>query len=232
MIAGAAILQRRLTDGGVCDFGVGALQNLLDAVDVESGHALVLNDGGGADLEDAVGGGVGGLFGHEVYSFIYSHKMLGKVEMDPQVIELIGQNYLIGELLKAGFEVAQPMRDRGVDLIAYLDVDDDVDRFVGIPIQLKAASQRSFSIARKYNKFPNLIMAYVWDLVSDNESAVYALTQLEAVSVADTMGYTKTDSWLKKGGYSTTRPSQKLIALLEPHRMTPEKWRYKLLNGS
>lgn len=149
--------------------------------------------------------------------------------MDTQIIELLGRNTLVNALLRAGFEVAQPARDRGVDLIAYLDVDDAIEQFVGVPIQLKAASQRSFNISKKYNKFPNLIMAYVWDLMRDTESPIYALTQQEAVAVGDTMGYTQTPSWQDKGHYSITSPPKKLIACLEPYRMNSEKWRDKLL---
>ncbi len=151
-------------------------------------------------------------------------------KMNSQIVELIGRNYLVGELLKAGFEVASPLRDRGVDLIAYMDIDEDIDQFVGIPIQLKAASKRTFSIHRKYNKFPNLIMAYVWDLAStEYQPTIYALTQAEAVAVADLMGYTKTDSWLVKGSYDQTQPSKRLIEYLQPFQMTVNTWRRKLL---
>lgn len=149
-----------------------------------------------------------------------------------QIVELIGRNYLVSELLKAGFEVASPLRDRGVDLIAYMDIDEDIDRFVGIPIQLKAASKRSFSINRKYNKFPNLIMAYVWDLAStEYQPTIYALTQAEAVAVGDLMGYTNTNSWKVKGSYEQTQPSKRLIEYLQPFQMTPISWRQKLLGG-
>ena len=155
---------------------------------------------------------------------------MGKV--NSQVLELIGRNYLVSELLKAGLEVASPLRDRGVDLIAYIDIDENVDQFVGIPIQMKAASKRTFSIHRKYNKFPNLIMAYVWDLASTEfQPAIYALTQVEAVAVADLMGYTKTASWLVGGSYDQTRPSKKLVEYLQPFQMTTETWRSKLLGG-
>ncbi len=149
--------------------------------------------------------------------------------MNSQIVELIGRNYLVSELLKAGFEVATPLRDRGVDLIAYIDLDDDIDRFVGIPIQLKAASKRTFSLHRKYNKFPNLIMAYVWDIASTELPTIYALTQQEAVAVGDSMGYTKTASWQVGGSYDQTRPSKKLIEHLKPYQMTSETWRKKLL---
>ena len=76
--------------------------------------------------------------------------------LDTQVIELLGRNRLVSELLRAGLEVAVPARDRGIDLIAYLDLIDPQDeakdpasagrvqRFAARPIQMKAASQQSF----------------------------------------------------------------------------------------
>ena len=47
--------------------------------------------------------------------------------VDSQVIELLGRNRLVSELLRAGLEVAIPARDRGIDLIAYLDLIDPPD---------------------------------------------------------------------------------------------------------
>ena len=74
-------------------------------------------------------------------------------------------------------------------------------------------------------------MAYVWDIGSSElQPAVYALTQQEAVQVADLMGYTKTDSWLVNGIYSNTSPSAKLVEYLKPYHMTADTWRKKLLH--
>ena len=134
-------------------------------------------------------------------------------QMDTQMIEIMGRNRLIDE----------------IDLIAYVDLADQVTAFLACPIQMKAASGRSFSISRKHEKFANLIYAYVWGLSATEEAVTYALTYQEAVAVGDAMGYTVTPSW-KAGAYSTQRPSKKLVALLEPHRMTPESWRQKILN--
>ncbi len=144
--------------------------------------------------------------------------------MDTQVIEIIGRNRLIDDLLRAGLEIAVPLRDRGIDLIVY----DDLAAFVARPIQMKAASGRSFSIHKKYDKFPNLIHAFVWGLGSGGKAATYALTQSEAVTVGDSMRYTATSSWREKGAYSTQQPSQKLLKLLEPYLMTPQMWRRKI----
>jgi hypothetical protein len=39
--------------------------------------------------------------------------------MEPQIVEILGRNRLIDELLRAGLEVATPERDRGIDLLVY-----------------------------------------------------------------------------------------------------------------
>jgi hypothetical protein len=151
--------------------------------------------------------------------------------MDTQTIELLGRHRLANELLRAGLEVASPLRDRGVDLIAYADIDKQVGRFVAKPIQMKAASQRSFGIWRKYHKIHDLIFAFVWDL-DDKAGETYALTSDEAIAVGTAMGWTKTPSWLEDGGYSTTKPGAKLCELLEQYRMTPDRWWGKVVGSS
>ena len=152
--------------------------------------------------------------------------------MDTQTIELLGRHRLANELLQAGLEVASPLRDRGVDLIAYADIDKQVGRFVAKPIQMKAASQRSFGIWQKYLKIHNLIFAFVWNLDGKAEAETYALTSDEAIAVGTAMGWTRTPSWLQDGGYSTTRPGAKMCELLQQHRMTPERWWGKVVGSS
>jgi hypothetical protein len=150
------------------------------------------------------------------------------IEMDAQLVEIIGRNRLINELLTAGLEVALPMRDRGIDLIAYADVGERLTRFAAIPIQMKAASGRSFSIFQKYAKFPNLLIAFVWGLGGEVAAETYALTHDEAVAVGNTMGWTKTPSWAR-AGYSTTQPGKRVRELLKPYLMTSDAWRRKIL---
>jgi hypothetical protein len=76
--------------------------------------------------------------------------MKKKVRADSQVTELQGRGHLIGEMLVAGLEVAVPVRDRGVDLVAYLDLKASTPAFRARPVQMKSASGRHFSIAKKY----------------------------------------------------------------------------------
>lgn len=145
--------------------------------------------------------------------------------MDGQVIELIGRHRLIAELLSAGLEVAMPLRDRGIDLIAYADK--EVSAFGAVPIQMKAASEACFAVDQKYSKFPNLVIAYVWHLKEPDHAVTYALTYAEAFEVAQSMGYTDTRSW-ESGIYTTTRPSQRLIEKLERFRMDSLRWKTKV----
>ena len=149
------------------------------------------------------------------------------LRMDTQIVELAGRHYLIGELLKAGLEVALPIRDRGIDLIAYADIDERVTQFVACPIQMKAATRSSFGLASRYSRVRNLVLAYVWHLQDMSQAVTYALTYREALAIAERLGWTKTPSW-RRGIYSTTRPSERLLSMLEPHRMTSESWWHKI----
>jgi hypothetical protein len=117
-----------------------------------------------------------------------------------------------------------------VDLIAYVDLEMHVQSFVARPIQMKAASRQSFSIDRKYAKFPNLLIAFVWNLANGSEPITFAMSYAEALQVGDYMGYAATDSW-QRGSYATTNPSPRLRELLEPYRMTPERWWERVTTG-
>jgi hypothetical protein len=103
---------------------------------------------------------------------------------DTQVVELIGRNRLGSEILRDGLDVAVPARDRGIDLIAYSDLLSNVKKFVARPIQMKASSEASFSIDRKYKRVANLIIAYVWHVHDPNATVTYALTYEEALTIA------------------------------------------------
>lgn len=139
----------------------------------------------------------------------------------------MGRNRLVNDLYRAGIEVSQPLRDRGIDVIAYFDLAIKDSKFQAVPIEIKASSTQAFSVNRKYAKISNLVIAYIWGLSRSEEELTFALTYSEATEVAEKMGWTATASWAK-GNYSTSSPSKKLRHLLEPFEMTPEKWVDKL----
>jgi hypothetical protein len=161
--------------------------------------------------------------------------MTGKnehINMDTQTIEILGRNRLVDELLVAGLEVAMPLRDRGIDLIAYVDLAAAASKFAAVPIQMKAASKRAFSIDRKYAKISNLVLVYVWGLRSLGHAESFALTYPEALAIAKALKWTKTISWRENGKYSTSHPAQELCELLAPYKMSPDAWRKKISHVS
>jgi hypothetical protein len=153
---------------------------------------------------------------------------------DTQLVELAGRNWLASQLQHAKIEVARPERDRGIDLIAYLDRDVHAGQFVARPIQMKAATAECFSLDPKYEKFHQLLLVFIWNLGDSSKTTCFALTYKEAESVADKMGYTKTRSWIDgagsgKRGYFTSAPSKDLRGHLEPHKMkTAQQWLDKI----
>ena len=166
-------------------------------------------------------------------------QLTGEFDMrtDSQVVELAGRSWLIAQLLQAGLEIARPERDRGIDLIAYLDLDETVGDFIACPIQVKAATSSTFSIDPKYEKFPRMLLTFVWNVSDSQRTTAFALTYQEALAIADKMEWTKTDSWGTGGkhrrrGYTVTSVGEKseLRSLLEDHRMTtPEQWKQKVI---
>jgi hypothetical protein len=147
---------------------------------------------------------------------------------DSQLTEVFGKNLLISHLVAAGFEVAQPVRDKGVDLVVYKD-GEDAKNYVPCLIQLKASSQESFSLDKKYERFgPRLLIAYVWNVQDPEHSDVYALTFSDALKVMKMKGYAETDSWTKKGYYFVRSAGTELKEILKPYKMTTKRWQEKL----
>jgi len=146
---------------------------------------------------------------------------------DSQLTEIAGKHLLISRLVAAGFEVAQTLRDKGIDLVAYLDGEGGKE-FAAYPIQLKASSHESFSLDQKYERFPRLLIAYVWNVQVPEQSEVYALTFGEAKHVMEEKGYLKTDSWTKKGYYFVRSAGPELKEMLKPYKMNTERWQKKL----
>ncbi len=149
---------------------------------------------------------------------------------DTQKVELLGRNRLIDELLRDDLEVALPVRDRGIDLIAYADLISATATYAARPIQMKAAWTNSFVIERKYAKFPGLLLAYVWHLDDRQRAVTFAMSYEESLAIANKMRWLGGVSWAR-GKYSTTKPSAELIRLLEPYRMGLGSWRQRILDG-
>ena len=82
--------------------------------------------------------------------------------MDCRCVETIARSYLINELVRSGIEVAQPLQDVGIDLLAYLDRESPDGHSRAWPLQLKANYDESFSVDKKYADIPSLIIVFAW----------------------------------------------------------------------
>ena len=145
--------------------------------------------------------------------------------LDPGAIELIGTHLLIAELLADGIEVAIPIRDRGVDLIAYLEKHDRIDRFYSRPIQLKVASKRAFSLDEKYANIRDVLMVYVWGATgTEADREFYAMTYEQAKQLLVDKEHHLTKSWTGKGKFAISHPALALVSAMQPYKMARGKW--------
>lgn len=138
---------------------------------------------------------------------------------------MFGRNLLVAQLVADGLEVAVPQRDRGVDLVVYADREDE---FVARPIQMKAATSRSFAVDRRYQQIAGLLLVHVWNVLDPPNTVTICLTYDEAVDVADSMGWTATASWRENHKYTATAPSKRLLDLLAPYEIHRGGWRARL----
>ena len=157
---------------------------------------------------------------------------VGTGAKDSQLTELSGRHFLIAQLVAGGVEVAMPIRDRGIDLIAYLDLSAETNRFLACPIQMKASKEARFGVEQKYEKISNLLITFVWHLENPTKTRIYALTYEEAFGMLHSRGHCDTASWRDKGGYSVPNPGSSWLEELEPYRMTAERWRSRITTAT
>lgn len=138
---------------------------------------------------------------------------------DSQQIEILGRAALTAALVADGLEVAHPERDAGIDLLAFT-----VDPWGVVPIQMKAATGERFSLDRKYERIPVLVMVYVWNARTAGQAEFYAMAWEEAKAIADELGWTSTATWLNRGTYTNNQPGERVKAAISPHRMEPGRW--------
>ncbi len=155
--------------------------------------------------------------------------------------ELMGRHRLVEALIHENIEVAMPLRDKGVDLIAYMSATPEsaapsgaMGRFVAVPIQMKSASEERFSVHKKYEGIAGLLLVYVWHVDNPVKLAFYAMTYKQSLDVAESRGMTKTNSWTKPSGkYSATSISEPLRQELKPFLVgNTRTWRKVLLDAA
>ena len=149
-----------------------------------------------------------------------------KTENHTSIIEVLGRNHLIAQLIQDDVHAAIPLWDRGIDLIAYFSEGDGVK---ARGIQLKTNEDSRWGLHRKYEDIAGLLMVYVWYVKEVSSVEIYAMTYMEAFSILDKRRHTLTESWNKKnGGYTIPNVKGSLREELQKYRMGPGKWRDRL----
>lgn len=87
--------------------------------------------------------------------------------LDPQQVEIIGRNWLVSELVRAGLEAAEPVRDNGVDLLASAS-----DYSWTQPLQVKTSRDRMINVQRKYTggRLIGLPLLVAFTLLGDSQA--------------------------------------------------------------
>jgi hypothetical protein len=143
------------------------------------------------------------------------------------VIELLGRNHLIVQLLEGDVHAAVPMWDQGVDLIAYYGGN---GQLIARPLQLKAAKDTRWGLHKKYASTQELLIVYIWNVTNSNEVETFCMNYAEAEELIVRHKYAESNTWKKPlGHYDTTvGGTSELRKSLQPFLMTPKKWRPRL----
>lgn len=141
------------------------------------------------------------------------------------IIEVLGRNHLIAQLIEDDVHAAVPLWDHGVDLLAYYK---DKAR----PLQLKVSAADRWGVYKKYAEIQGLLMVHIWHVKQSSAVEIYAMSYAEAVDLLNTSStYATTDSWNKDMGHYDISPvPQVLREKLQRFRMGPShgKWQERL----
>jgi hypothetical protein len=137
-----------------------------------------------------------------------------------------GKRIFVSRAEAAGLRVDDGRRCEGADLRLSFAAGTTRDGAT-FAVKLKAYSDARFTLYKTDLKAPRSLLAYVWNAKTPEESSIYALTYEEALRIVQARPYVETKSWVDYGGYSI-RVGVTLKKMLEPYRMTPERWKQRL----
>ena len=94
---------------------------------------------------------------------------------------------------------------------------------------MKTVTGERFTVDAKYAKFPDLLIVHIWHIEDSARTVAYGLTYSEMYTIAEVCGWTTTKTWKSRDGYyNMSAPSKELVRLLEPYRMTSQRWRQRV----
>ncbi len=130
------------------------------------------------------------------------------------IIEVLGRNHLIAQLIEDGVHAAIPLWDHGVDLVAY-----HTDK--ARPLQLKVSAADRWGVYKKYEDVVGLLMVHIWNVKSSSDVEIYAMSYRDAVEILNTTStYATSGTWTKElGHYDISPVPKKLRDKLKKFRM-------------
>ncbi len=130
-------------------------------------------------------------------------------------VERAGRIALEHRLIAAGYQVAVPVYDAGIDLIVFSE-----EPFMAWPVQLKAAASDPVSVQKKYDS-RDMYIAYVHHALSD-APAVFVMPYGEAVRII-AEPHAQTASWKDEGVWRYPTLTARLREEIEPYSK-PGNW--------
>jgi hypothetical protein len=91
--------------------------------------------------------------------------------LDTQQVEIIGRHWFTGEVVRAGLEAADPVRDNGIDLLV-----SPPDYSWTQPVQVKTHRDRNINVYQQYvrDRFAQLPLLMVYTLLGDSQAPMPA----------------------------------------------------------
>jgi hypothetical protein len=149
---------------------------------------------------------------------------------DAQLIGIAGQNWLVSQLIQCGIEVAMPVRDKGIDLIAYVET----QGFRACRIQIKVSRGSAFKVYRE--GYSGMLMVYIWHIYDPQKTVAFAMKTAEARRIVKANKWDENPCWTKEGGYwrvpRVAQESYFYRRYLHDHKMDLDKWRPTILRAS
>jgi hypothetical protein len=138
-----------------------------------------------------------------------------------------GKEIFVSQVTAAGLKLAEPLQDPSIDYLIYGSESGDRE-IVSCAVKVKTSVHETFSLFKTDLKVPGSLLAYVWNAGDPAKSSVYALTYREALKIFEKKPYVKSDAWLKDGRYTVVHAGAELKEMLEPYRMTRDRWQQRL----
>src|ERR1700730_11601211 len=101
------------------------------------------------------------------------------MQVQSEMLELVGRARLMDELLEDGVNVALPMGACEIDMLAYVDSRAAACRIVSVPIKVASFCSDALSSNLEAARASGLLIALVWGLSNPEHARTFAFTPAE-----------------------------------------------------